>query len=218
MADRDACGSGAAQRRRGRQLRAFHRHVQLAVKMALATAHHHSAQPAGPVVDGSTGGAARSPCGSWLAVRSPGVPGAAFLQRAALGNASAGGSWLRWGRRCCPRLPPQAESPAAAGGRGGEARGRGPAVVCTGRGGHGGAAGGAGGADPAGEPPHPISEQQAADCHGAEDHWRRQRCSAGTQEEEKEEAEEEEEAIDEVLTVFLFFVLAILLAFLTVCR
>ena len=35
---------GAAQRRRERQLRAFHRHKVLSVKMALATALHHSAQ------------------------------------------------------------------------------------------------------------------------------------------------------------------------------
>ena len=37
-------GSGAAKRRRDRQLRAFHRHEMLSVKMALATALHHSAQ------------------------------------------------------------------------------------------------------------------------------------------------------------------------------
>ena len=42
---------GAARRRRQRQLRAFHRHVQMAVKLELATALHHSAQPAGPVVE-----------------------------------------------------------------------------------------------------------------------------------------------------------------------
>ena len=36
--------TGAAQRRRGRQLRAFHRHVAMSVKLALATALHHSAQ------------------------------------------------------------------------------------------------------------------------------------------------------------------------------
>ena len=35
---------GAAQRRRERQLRAFHRHEVLSVKMALATGLHHSAQ------------------------------------------------------------------------------------------------------------------------------------------------------------------------------
>ena len=208
MADRDASGLGAAQRRRGRQLRAFHRHVQMAVKLALATAHHHSAQPAGPVVAGPLGGTARSPCGSWLAVCSLGVPGAAFLQRAALGHAAAGGSWLRWGGRCRPCLPPRADPPAAAGGRGGESRGRGPAVVCTGRGGHGGATGGAGGADPAVEPPHPISGPQIADCHEAEDPHHCQHCSAGTPEEEKEEAEEEK-AIDEESTVLLFLVPAI---------
>ena len=37
-------GSGAAKRRRDRQLRSFHRHEMLSVKMALATALHHSAQ------------------------------------------------------------------------------------------------------------------------------------------------------------------------------
>ena len=37
-------GSGAAKRRRDRQFRAFHRHEMLSVKMALATALHHSAQ------------------------------------------------------------------------------------------------------------------------------------------------------------------------------
>ena len=36
--------TGAAQRRRGRQLRAFHRHEAMSVKLALATALHHSAQ------------------------------------------------------------------------------------------------------------------------------------------------------------------------------
>ena len=35
---------GAVQRRRERQLRAFHRHEVLSLKMALATALHHSAQ------------------------------------------------------------------------------------------------------------------------------------------------------------------------------
>ena len=35
---------GTAQRRRERQLRAFHRHEVLSVKMALATALQHSAQ------------------------------------------------------------------------------------------------------------------------------------------------------------------------------
>ena len=35
---------GASRRRRQRQLRAFHRHVQMAVKLELATALHHSAQ------------------------------------------------------------------------------------------------------------------------------------------------------------------------------
>ena len=36
--------SGSAKRRRERQLRAFHRHEVLSVKLALATALHHSAQ------------------------------------------------------------------------------------------------------------------------------------------------------------------------------
>ena len=52
MAGRDVGGVGSARRRRDRQLRAFHRHVQLAVKLELATALHHSAQPAGSVVAG----------------------------------------------------------------------------------------------------------------------------------------------------------------------
>ena len=43
---------GAARRRRERQLRSFLRHEELSVKMALARALHHSAQPAGPVVGG----------------------------------------------------------------------------------------------------------------------------------------------------------------------
>ena len=43
---------GAAMRRRHRQLRAFHRHERLTVRMELATALHHSAQPSGPVVGG----------------------------------------------------------------------------------------------------------------------------------------------------------------------
>ena len=42
VAARDAATS--ARRRRECQLRAFHRHEVLSVKMALATALHHSAQ------------------------------------------------------------------------------------------------------------------------------------------------------------------------------
>ena len=42
---------GAARRRRERQLRSFLRHEELSVKMALARALHHSAQPSGPVVE-----------------------------------------------------------------------------------------------------------------------------------------------------------------------
>ena len=41
-------GSGAAKRRRDRRLRGWHRHVKITVAMELATALHHSAQPAGP--------------------------------------------------------------------------------------------------------------------------------------------------------------------------
>ena len=44
--------AGAAARRWGRRLRAWHRHVKLTVAMELATALHHNAQPAGPVVAG----------------------------------------------------------------------------------------------------------------------------------------------------------------------
>ena len=44
MAARDVGGSGAARRRRERRLRAFHRHEALSVRLALATALHHSAQ------------------------------------------------------------------------------------------------------------------------------------------------------------------------------
>ena len=47
-----SAGHGAARRRRGRQLRAWHRHERMTVAMELATALHHSAQPAGPVVAG----------------------------------------------------------------------------------------------------------------------------------------------------------------------
>ena len=47
----DVGRAGAAFRRRQRQLRAFLRHEELSVKMALATALHHSAQPGGPVVE-----------------------------------------------------------------------------------------------------------------------------------------------------------------------
>ena len=43
---------GSAWRRRERQLRARHRHLRTTVAMELATALHHSAQPAGPVVEG----------------------------------------------------------------------------------------------------------------------------------------------------------------------
>ena len=42
---------GAAMRRRHRQLRVFHRHERLTVRMELATVLHHSAQPTGPVVE-----------------------------------------------------------------------------------------------------------------------------------------------------------------------
>ena len=44
MAARDDGGSGAARRRRERRLRAFHRHEAMSVRLALATALHHSAQ------------------------------------------------------------------------------------------------------------------------------------------------------------------------------
>ena len=195
MADRDARGSGAAQRLRGRQLRAFHRRVQMAVKMAVATAHHHSTQPAGLVVNGPPerrpGVLACSPGGSW----------AAFLQRAAFGHAAASGSWLRWGGRCRPRLPPRLYS----GGKGG----RGAAGVAGGGGAdHGGgglsrrrAAGagagrlsalpGAAGAAASGlsptSPPSPLRQGQG----------------------EEEEAEEEEKNVP---TDLLFFAPAIFVA------
>ena len=48
---------GAAKRRRDRQLRAFHRHEQLTVRMELATALHHSAlRPRSRVVEGPSEG------------------------------------------------------------------------------------------------------------------------------------------------------------------
>ena len=50
---------GAAKRRRDRQFRAFRRHEQLTVRMELAAALHHSAQPAGPVVEGPSEGDVR---------------------------------------------------------------------------------------------------------------------------------------------------------------
>ena len=43
-------GSGSARRRRDRQLRAF-RHEPLTVRVKLAAALQHSAQPTGPVVE-----------------------------------------------------------------------------------------------------------------------------------------------------------------------
>ena len=43
-ADRAHGSSGSAKRRRERQLRAFHRHEAMSVKLALVTALHHSAQ------------------------------------------------------------------------------------------------------------------------------------------------------------------------------
>ena len=46
-----SCGHGAARRRRDRQLPAWHRHVKMTVAMELATALHHHAQNAGPVVE-----------------------------------------------------------------------------------------------------------------------------------------------------------------------
>ena len=42
---------GAAKRRRGRQLRAVHRHEVVSVKLALATALHHSAHRPKPVME-----------------------------------------------------------------------------------------------------------------------------------------------------------------------
>ena len=56
MAGRDEGGVGSARRRRDRQLPAWHRRVKLTVAMELATALHHSAQPAGPVVVGPSEG------------------------------------------------------------------------------------------------------------------------------------------------------------------
>ena len=50
MAARD--GETSARRRRDRQLCACRRHGRHAVRMELAAALHHSAQPAGPVVGG----------------------------------------------------------------------------------------------------------------------------------------------------------------------
>ena len=49
---------GAAKRRKELQLRAFHRHEQLTVRMELATALHHSAlRPKSRVVEGPSEGA-----------------------------------------------------------------------------------------------------------------------------------------------------------------
>ena len=44
MGERDVSGVGSARRRRERRLRAFHRHEAMSVRLALATALHHSAQ------------------------------------------------------------------------------------------------------------------------------------------------------------------------------
>ena len=44
MGERDVSGVGSARRRRERRLRAFHRHVAMSVRLALASALHHSAQ------------------------------------------------------------------------------------------------------------------------------------------------------------------------------
>ena len=55
----DGGRAGDARRRRDRRLWAWHRHVKLTVAMELATALHHSAQPAGPVVEGPSEGGAR---------------------------------------------------------------------------------------------------------------------------------------------------------------
>ena len=51
MAERAIDGVGSAWRPSNRQLRAWHRHVKMTVAMELATALHHSAQPAGLVVE-----------------------------------------------------------------------------------------------------------------------------------------------------------------------
>ena len=44
MGERDVSGVGSARRRRERRLRAFHRHEAMSVRLALASALHHSAQ------------------------------------------------------------------------------------------------------------------------------------------------------------------------------
>ena len=49
----------AAKRRRDRQFRASRRHEQLTVRMELAAALHHSAQPARPVLEGPSEGKVR---------------------------------------------------------------------------------------------------------------------------------------------------------------
>ena len=55
MAGREDGGVGSAWRRRDRQLRAFRRHERLTVRMEVAAALHHSAQPVeGPVRERST--------------------------------------------------------------------------------------------------------------------------------------------------------------------
>ena len=56
---------GAAKRRRDRQLRAFHPHEQLTVRMELATALHHSSQrPKSRVVEGPSEEEVHEHCGA----------------------------------------------------------------------------------------------------------------------------------------------------------
>ena len=116
---------GAAKRRRDRQLTAFRRHEQL-TEMELAAALHHSAQPAGPVVEGPREGEVRGTYDALRRLKTP-LPGKRLVSRGSQRRReqSRAGTWLpgllsRWCWRCTaktasmapPSLPPSREPQA----------------------------------------------------------------------------------------------------------
>ena len=110
-----AAGHGSAMRRRKPQLRAWRRHVKMTVAMRLATALHHSAQPAGPVVVGSSEGEVRETYDALRRLKAP-LPGKRKGQGAAVtgGYVAAGAPLLRRRQRRRHRrlLPPGRERQA----------------------------------------------------------------------------------------------------------
>ena len=118
-----------ARRRRHLQLRAWHRHVRTTVTMELATALHHSAQPAGLVVVGSSEGEVRETYDAPQRLKAPlpgkrpGVPRAAVTGGyGCRGSSLADAARRRQRRRHHHLFPP--ELTKKGGGEGEEAGGR----------------------------------------------------------------------------------------------